>query len=263
MPEAGPYAVVPGVYERALDLVTSVVRVSFAPFRTVAKLGLAATFAAGFAAGAAPGLTLGIALVLAFLLAYAIAAAVILRDAQVRAAMEIYLDHDRIEEADWRLDTGTKRPRGRVAAERWLREHPDSPNRVSTLVLLGRFEEADAELARRPPTTPDERFLVVSDAQYRIMFTGGMPDLSALRQAWEAIGDPRQRHHRRECLALQEAQAAVAAGDSPVECLARAMPEVGGVQPRVRVWVQAARPALFVLLVSVTGLLARQFFAPY
>ena len=249
--------VVPGVWERATALSAQALGATMAPLRIACGLPLVL----GLPAALVPVLVREATAAAALdLLIAAWAAATVARSVRSRrlwAPLEVVIDHERLEHAEFRRETGSKRPRGRSAVERWLLDHPTGPGRVSYLVLLGRFGDADRELAVRPPDPISEEFLRANDAAARVLYTGGLPDLQPVRAAWERIFDPAQRHLRRECLALEEAMAAAASGRDPVPILAAARRDVGFVSWRSRVEWLVARTALVTLVIASSGWLVR------
>ena len=195
------------------------------------------------------GVVLGIASI-------AVVGAVTLRDPALRAGLEIYFDHNRTEREAWRRRHGARHPRTRREIERWVAENPRSRDRLSLLTLLGRFEEVDEQLRHQPPRTQDQVCGDEIDRQYRVLFTGGPVDLAAARGRWSELEDPVERHHRRECLALLEAQVASASGQEPLATLRSAREEVGPVALRSRVWFLVATAMGIALAIAiVVGLL--------
>jgi hypothetical protein len=172
-----------------------------------------------------------------------------LRGRRFRAARELVADHNCHEAAEWKEETGTKMPRGLKAMERWLANHPVSPGRASLLLPLGRIAEADTAIAAIVPSTPEEAFAVDILRETRTLLLGGTPDLAPLRARWRDLPDLRERRHRRECLALLEAQAGVEHGADPINALAEARTEVDGVYWRYRT------PVWLSLLIGLFGLL--------
>lgn len=77
-------------------------------------------------------------------------------------AFEAMLDHELLERRGWLRGYGSRMPRNRAQARRWLAEHPASPSsdpwRVSLLSWVGDLAGARATLDRLAPETPDERF---------------------------------------------------------------------------------------------------------
>lgn len=262
MDDGGLGRVEPGVWERAEALTGAAFGAAFRVIRSTRNVGLSAILSAGVIAAVWPSTEVALVLALGIALAFALLGAASFRDARLRSAVELYLDHDLIEGAVWQRETGSRRPRRRAEIERWLREHPVGPGRISMLVLLGRFEEADRELARRPVSSLDEQFAVESDRQYRVMYTDGMPDLADLRVAWDRLTDPAQRHRRRECLALQEAQVAATEGRDPMAVLADAVPEVGRIQVRCRAWFLVANLSGATVALAVCIRILRATIAP-
>ena len=248
--------VLPGVWERAIALSTGALREVARALNALLAVSVVGIVVSSIAAlildaGTAWIITLASAGVIV------VATAVLFSNASLRASTELVIDHGRIERRDWRLETGTRRPRARKAIERWLRENPDALGRAGLLVQLGRFEEADRELERRPYRGADGVFAIESDRQYRTMFTGGRPDFTVLRGAWEQLVDPAERHHRRECLALQEAQEAAELRRDPIAILAAARLEAGAPSPRCRVAAVAGSYVVFLFMVETTIWLVR------
>lgn len=143
-------------------------------------------------------------------------------DPAFRAAAELYFDHNCHEAAEWKRETGTSMPRGRRAAERWLDAHPKASGRASLLLFLGRISEADRAMAARRPTTAVEAFELELLHQTRALLVEDAPRTERLHAMWTSIPDRRERRHRRQCLALLEAQLAVAQGRPPIPVLADA-----------------------------------------
>ena len=155
-------------------------------------------------------------------------------DPDVRAALELISDHDCHERAEWKNETGTSVPRGVAAMRRWLLAHPSGAGRASILLRLGQLEEAAQAIEAIESSTPEEAFGVDILRETRILLTGQTPDLSDLHASWGSLPDPRERRHRRECLALLDAQIAVDRGENPGPPLASARVEIGEVHPSMR-----------------------------
>lgn len=176
---------------------------------------------------------------------------------QFRDAAELFSDHNCHERDEWKQKTGTKMPFGRKAAERWLAENPTARGRASLLLPLGRVAEADQLIASFVPATPDDEFDVALLHETRALLLGETPDTERLKAALNTLPDPRERRHRRECIALLEAQAAVAAGKDPTAVLAAARHQIDGVYWRYRTaWALGIFVAGAVALVVVAGYLA-------
>jgi len=241
------------VQGRAVHLATGVV----APFAAVGRRMLR-----GFGIASGIGLAVGIlthapllgaCTGLALSLGAAAAAWWPFHDAGLRAAVELYYDHDCHERAEWKADTGTPMPRGIKAVERWLAAHPSGPGRASLLLPMGRIAEADQAIAAIVPKSPEEAFSVDILRQTRTLLLGGMPDLAPLEERWRSLPDARERRHRRECLALLEAQVAIAAHESPLPVLATARREIGEVYWSMRTpWLLAKWFLIAVVLVATT-----------
>jgi hypothetical protein len=153
----------------------------------------------------------------------------------IRAAIELMSDHDCHESAEWRRETGTRVPIGVASMERWLTAHPSGPGRASILLRLGRLNEADRAIDAILPKTPEEAFGVEILRATRLLFAGQRPDVSPLRASWPSLPDPRERRHRRECLALLESQIAAADQHDPIPILASARREIEAVHPSMRI----------------------------
>jgi hypothetical protein len=249
--------VVPGVWERGTVLSTAVVRPFVNPWRMTsllpALLGGLAILVARFAGYTA------IAIAAQGVIAAGAAAIVVgvLRDRRIRAALELFLDHQYLEEAEFRRETGRRKPRRRREVERWLDDHPRGPGRASCLAMLGRFEEAERELEVSGVSSPTLAYLRADLASKRVLYAGGIPDPEPLRAAWHAIDDPSQRHLRWECLAWQEALVEVASGGDGTSVLARARSDAGTVLWRARAEWLCAQAALIVVALAALDWLAR------
>jgi hypothetical protein len=154
--------------------------------------------------------------------------------ADLRGAAELIADHSCHELEEWRAETGTRIPIGVVAMERWLANHPSGKGRASVLLRLGRLHEADVAIEAIEPGSPAEGFGVEILRETMTLLSGRRPDLASLQAGWRSLPDPRERRHRRECLALLEAEVAVADGQSPLPILAAARREIGEVHPSMR-----------------------------
>ncbi len=167
-----------------------------------------------------------------------------LLDRDQRAAVELIQDHDCHERAEWRAETATNVPLTVPEMTRWLTAHPTGPGRASVLLRLGRLAEAAREIEQIEPTTPEEAFGVEILRQNLNLVAGDRADVAALYATWRSLPDSRERRHRRECLALLDAQVAVAAGEDPIPSIARARKEIGHVHASVRIERILARWAL-------------------
>jgi hypothetical protein len=180
-----------------------------------------------------------------------------LRDPGLRGAVELLSDHDCHERAEWQAETGTKAPATVAAMTRWLTTHPTGPGRAALLLGLGRLDEAEREIDRIEPKTPEEAFGVDILRASRAMYAGQRPDTTDLHERWTRLPDPRERRHRRECLALLDAQIAAADGRDPLPILAIGRREVGEVHPSMRIERLVGRWALIGLgLVVIATALA-------
>lgn len=175
-----------------------------------------------------------------------------------RGAFELISDHNCYEQAEWKTETGLPMPRTLAAARAWLREHPDGPGRATILVRLGRLAEARAVIdASETPETPDIAFARQLEHQVLELYGGGRPDVSRLHADWPSLPEPHERGHRRECLAILDAQIALTTGGDAWAVLAAARPDVGEVDASQRASRFALRlAALHVLaLISYSSLL--------
>jgi hypothetical protein len=221
-------------------------------------VGFGLAIAAGFATSVAtrePMLGAGVSLLLAA--AVAIISWLPFADPTFRRAAELFHDHNCHERAEWKATTGTPMPRGLPAVERWVAAHPDAPGRASLLVLLGRLDEADRAIANTQPKTPEEAFSLEITRQTRALAAGTVPDTASLHASWRALPDPRERRHRRECLAILDAQIAVEEGRDPLPVMAKGREEIDEVYWNVRVpWLMAKWASVVLLAIGSAGLLA-------
>ena len=174
-----------------------------------------------------------------------------LLDPDLRGAVELVNDHNCHERAEWRAETGTKVPVGVAAMERWLASHPSGPGRASVLLRMGRLDAADRAIAEMEPKTPEEAFGIEILRETRTFLAGRRPDLGPLQSSWQTLPDPRERRHRRECLALLEAEVAAADRLDPISLLAVARREIGEVHRSMQMARVLARWVLFGLLMIV------------
>jgi hypothetical protein len=144
----------------------------------------------------------------------------------------------------------------------WLAEHPTGPGRASVLTWLGRLDEAAVAIEQIETTTPEEAFGVdIMRATTRLL-AGRAADPAPLHARWTALPDARERRHRRECLALLDAQIAVLDGQDPIPVVAAGRREIGEVHPSMRIERLLARwslAGLAIVLIStaVAAILVR------
>lgn len=227
--------------DSALAVTKRGARLAAGLYRPINRIYRLSAIGTGLGAGAAFGLGLslqdpvraGLA-GLAFAVVGFVAAWSPISDPDLRAALELVSDHDCHERAEWKRETGIAVPAGDAAARRWLLAHPTGPGRASILLRLGQLDDADRAIEAIEPSTPEEAFGVDILRQTRILLAGEAPDLTALHASWRSLPDPRERRHRRECLALLDAQIAVAGGAEPVPGLSLARREIGQVHPSMR-----------------------------
>jgi len=154
--------------------------------------------------------------------------------ADLRGAAELISDHNCHELAEWRAETGTSIPIGVAAMEQWLANHPSGDGRASVLLRLGRLDEAGVAIDAIEPSTPEEAYGVEILRETMKLLAGRRPDLAMLQSTWRSLPEPRERRHRRECLALLEAEVAVADGQSPLPILVAARHEIAEVHRSMR-----------------------------
>jgi hypothetical protein len=159
-----------------------------------------------------------------------------LLDRTYRAAFDLYLEHDRIDQAEWEVETGTKRPRSLAEVENWLSANPDSPNRQGLLLGVGRLAEFDSLVDGTPRETPRERFTFALRNQTRRLIGAEPTDLGEVRTLWHALIDPRVRRMKGECLAVLEAEIAVAEGREVVPVLASGYAALGNEGRTAGLW---------------------------
>jgi hypothetical protein len=174
-----------------------------------------------------------------------------LLDADRRAGLELVLDHNCHEAWEWKAESGTKLPTTASAARRWLEDHPEGTGRASMLLRLGRLSDADAAIGEMKPDTPEEAFGVEILRKTREHLAGAIPDLESLHASWRSMPDPRERRHRRECLALLDAVIDVGEGRDPWPGLASARAEIGEVHPSMRMPRLAAKWGAIQLAVAL------------
>ena len=244
------------VYQaRAVNLATGVL----APLNDVARrvsLGVLGAAGIAFVAGLVFREPL-VSLIVGAGLCAGVAAVVSRRllDPDLRAAIELRNDHDCHERAEWKADTRTSMPRTPRAAAQWLLAHPRERGRAALLVALGRLDEADQAIAEVEPRTPEEAFGLEILRQRRRLLADEPVDGAALHEQWRKLPLSRERRHRRQCLALLDAQVAFDAGRAPLVALATGRAEAGEVHRTMRIewivgqWVVAA--ALLVCAVTI------------
>lgn len=176
-----------------------------------------------------------------------------LLDRPAREGAELVWDHNCYELAQWKAATGGRYPRSAKAARAWLDAHPEAPGRASILLRFGRLAEADVAIEAAQAQTPEEAFSLDILRGTRILFASGRPDLDALHAKWLALPPGDQRRHRRECLALLDADMAVVDGRDPWTVLADARAEVGDVDPSMRASRSLWRMVALVLIAAVVA----------
>ena len=180
-------------------------------------------------------------------------------DPGFRSAIELSLDHRCRELADWKVETGTAMPRTVGAARGWLAEHPGAPGAGTLQLFLGQLREADRAIDAIDASTPEATFAVALLRQTRRLYAGDDVDLDSLHAAWRLLPETAVRRHRRECVALLEAQVAVDHGGDAIGILARARPDVGEIERSMRApWLIARWSILgLAVLVVMTALLTQ------
>ena len=176
-----------------------------------------------------------------------------LLDRPARQGAELVWDHNCREMAQWKAETDSRYPQSVAAARSWLAAHPAGPGRASILLRLGRLAEADTAIEAVTAKTPEEAFSLDILRETRVLFAGGRPDLDALHAKWLSLPDGPERRHRRECLALLDADAAVVDGRDPWMVLADARAEVGDVDPSMRASRSLGRMVAFVVVAAVVA----------
>jgi hypothetical protein len=178
-----------------------------------------------------------------------------LRRAQDRRVFEILRDHDDYERIEWKsLHDGTARPRGIDASRRWIDTHEGRPGTAVVLADLGRLDAARTALEAEEEAGPEDAFTREVNRRFFELYGGGRPDTSDLHDRWTALPDGAKRSHVRECLALLDAQIAIADGREPWPVVAAAGPEIGAVTPSMTTGWFAMTIA--VVCVAATGFVA-------
>ena len=155
-----------------------------------------------------------------------------LRRAADRRVFEIIRDHDDYERVEWRsANDGKARPRGTKAARRWLDANPGKPGTAVVLADLGRLDAARAALEAEEDAAPRMPFR----ARSTVAHSSSMPAAARRQRTCTTAGRPcpmaRSAAMSVECLALLEAQVAIADGREPWPVVAAAGPEIGAVAP--------------------------------
>jgi hypothetical protein len=140
-------------------------------------------------------------------------------DPDFRAAAAMFYEHVTAERSEWRRATGSSMPRGDGAMTRWLVAHPDPPERLWILLVLGRFEEADRAIEALEPATPKQAFEQEDARMFSALLAGRPTDLSRLRIRWADL-DADDKRLKGECVATLEAQIAFDRGEDPTPVLA-------------------------------------------
>lgn len=255
------------VDDRALEVQQRAVRLAqgvVGPFNSLAQkfaVGFAISMAIAAAVGTAsqqPSLTAVVGIGLSIVVA--VVAWAPLADARFRKGLELVYDHNCHEAAEWKAETGTSMPRGLPAVAKWLEANPTSRGRASLLLVVGRIEEADAAIAAIEPRTPAEAFDIELARQARTLLIGEAPDLQVLSATWSTLPDPREQRHRRECLAILEAEIAVGQGGDPMAVLAAARDEIPEVHWSMRTPALVAKWSLVAgLAIAVATILVSAF----
>jgi hypothetical protein len=173
-------------------------------------------------------------------------------------ATEAIADHNRLEAAAWRRETGTDLPCSRAQARAWLEAHPRSADHAGDVRRAGMLQWVDArDAARREidslePATPAETFDAEIARATQAYLDGAVVDLVPARAAFAALADPLDRRHGRVCVGLLEARVALAGGGDPFEPILAARAEMDGIDPDVSTAATSRRLALIVA-VAVVG----------
>ncbi len=155
-------------------------------------------------------------------------AAMPLRDPELRAAIELISNHQVREAREWKAETGTRMPRSRPAARRWLDTRPGAVGSGTMLTVIGRFAEADGYWRDHPGATPEEAFSVEVQRETATLLSGRDPDTARLHRLWAGLPETPERRNRRECLAILEAEARAGHGIDPIRLIAEARPDAPG-----------------------------------
>jgi len=149
-----------------------------------------------------------------------------------RRVFEILRDHDDYERTEWKeRHDGTARPRGSDASRKWLLANAGTPGAGVVLADLGRLDAARAAFDAEADTGPEDAFTRDVNRRFVDLYGGARPDTADLHERWAALRDGVKRRHVRECLAILEAQVAIADEREPWPVIAAAGPEIGAVAP--------------------------------
>jgi hypothetical protein len=155
-------------------------------------------------------------------------------DRPFRRAMELFYDHLCHERWEWKQETGVAMPSTPARMRQWLLAHPTGPGRASILLAVGRLDDAERAIDEIRPATPEEAYGVDILRAQRTLFGGAIPDVTGLHASWRGLPDPRERRHRRECLAVLDAMIAADRGADPIPVLAAARDDIPEVHPSMR-----------------------------
>jgi hypothetical protein len=173
------------------------------------------------------------------------------------AATEAIADHNRLEAAAWRRETGTPHPQSRAQARAWIEARPgagDPPgdiHRAGMLQWIGDLEAARREVDALEPGTPAETFDAEIARATQAYLDGAVVERGPVTAAFAALSDPLDRRHGRVCLGILEARVALAAGRDPFEPILAARAEIDGVDPEVSTRTTGRRLALIVAFAVV------------
>jgi hypothetical protein len=176
------------------------------------------------------------------------------RRPEKRRVFEILRDHDDYERTEWRATHGSGRPRKIDACRRWLDANPGRPGTGVVLTDLGRLDAARAAFDVEEDTGPEDAFTREVNRRTLELYAGGRPETSDLHDRWTTLPEGAKRRHVRECLALLDAQIAIADGREPWPVVAAAGPEIGAVAPSMTTGWFALTIA--VVCLAATGLVA-------
>jgi hypothetical protein len=155
-----------------------------------------------------------------------------LRRPEDRRVFEILRDHDDFERVEWKeRHDGAARPRGPDASRKWLDANAGKPGAGVVLADLGRLDAARAAFDAEQDSGPEDAFAREVNRRFVDLYGGARLDTSDLHERLAALPDGVQRRHVRECLAILDAETAIADGREPWPVIAAAGPEIGAVSP--------------------------------
>jgi hypothetical protein len=143
--------------------------------------------------------------------------------APAREAFEAFSWLGEWELAQVHAVTGGGVPTDQIAARRWLRVHPETPEnrwiRVEMLTFVQRYDEAKAVAERMPEATPLDRFERAVNLDFVDWFRGGDGDLAGIEAAAAELvpADGEDRLRAEVIIAIAKVRRRMADGDDTIQ----------------------------------------------